>query len=92
MKNGQCAVVLLLQPRGWWVKGRRESPNGTDGWPPFEMVDEETKEIIGLISIDKAIGGQSFEVEMVNINFDALIPALLNASLTLQHPITMRKS
>ncbi|HNY93205.1 MAG TPA: basic amino acid ABC transporter substrate-binding protein [Flexilinea sp.] len=47
-------------------------------WPPFEMVDEKTKEITGFdIDLMNAIAeNQGFAVEYVNVNFDALIPGV----------------
>lgn len=47
-------------------------------WPPFEMIDEETKEMTGFdIDVIKAIAEvEGFEVELVNLNFDAAIPAV----------------
>ena len=47
-------------------------------WPPFEIVDEKTKEIQGLdIDIMKAIAAdQGFEVEFVNIPFDSALAGL----------------
>ncbi len=79
------ALLVLVIIAAAWFKSGVEAEEvklirvGTDPvWPPFEMVDEETKEIIGFdIDLIKAIGEvQGFEVEMVNINFDALIPGI----------------
>jgi polar amino acid transport system substrate-binding protein len=44
-------------------------------WPPFEYVDETTKEIIGFdIDLMKAIAEkEGFEVEFVNVGWDALL-------------------
>ena len=47
-------------------------------WPPFEMMDEDSKEITGFeIDLMKAIAeNQKLNVEFVNVNFDALIPGI----------------
>jgi len=47
-------------------------------WPPFEMVDETTKEIIGFdIDLMKAIAEKGgFEVEFVNVGFDPLLAGM----------------
>mgnify|MGYP003358260776 CR=1 FL=1 len=52
---------------------------GTDPtWPPFQMIDENTKEITGfetdLVKEIAALSG--FDVEFVNVTFDALIPGI----------------
>ena len=47
-------------------------------WPPFEMLDEKTKEIQGLdMDIMKAIAAdQGFEVEFINVPFDSALAGL----------------
>lgn len=47
-------------------------------WPPFEMVDEASKEIIGFdIDLMKAIAEKGgFEVEFVNVGFDPLLAGM----------------
>jgi ABC-type transport system substrate-binding protein len=47
-------------------------------WPPFEMVDETTKEFIGFdIDLMKAIGAAAgFEVEFVNVGWDSLLAGM----------------
>jgi len=47
-------------------------------FPPFEFQDQKTKEYIGFdIDLTKAVFKQAgYETEVVNINFDGLIPAL----------------
>lgn len=77
-------LVLIVISATWFNSGVNAEEIkvirvGTDPvWPPFEMVDEETKEITGFdIDLMKEIGKlEGFEVEMVNINFDALIPGI----------------
>lgn len=50
---------------------------------PFEMTDEKTGEIIGFdIDLIKAIAeDQGFKVEIVNLGFDGLIPALQTGNI-----------
>jgi polar amino acid transport system substrate-binding protein len=47
-------------------------------WPPFEMVDDETKELVGLdIDLMQAIAIKAgFEVEFVNVSFDTLLAGM----------------
>ncbi len=47
-------------------------------WPPFEMLDEKTKEPIGFdVDLMKAIAkNQGFEVEFVNVPFDSALTGL----------------
>ncbi len=47
-------------------------------WPPFEYVDESTKEIIGFdIDLMKAIAEkEGMEVEFVNVAWDALLAGI----------------
>ena len=54
-------------------------------FPPFEMRDSQTKQIVGFdIDLIKAIAvDQGLEVEVRNLGFDALIPALQSGSITL---------
>jgi polar amino acid transport system substrate-binding protein len=49
-------------------------------WPPFEYVDEESKEIIGFdIDLMKAIAEkEGLEVEFVNVAWDALLAGIAN--------------
>lgn len=44
-------------------------------WPPFEMIDESTKEIVGFdIDLMKAVAeAGGFEVEFVNVSWDPLL-------------------
>ena len=52
-------------------------------FPPFEMVDEKTGEIIGFdIDLIKAIAeDQGFEVKAQNLGFDGLIPAVQTGNI-----------
>jgi polar amino acid transport system substrate-binding protein len=47
-------------------------------WPPFEYIDENTKEIIGFdIDLMKAIAGkENLDVEFVNVAWDALLAGI----------------
>lgn len=47
-------------------------------WPPFEMVDEATKEIVGFdIDLMNAVAEKGgFEVEFVNVGFDPLLAGM----------------
>lgn len=47
-------------------------------WPPFEMTDEQTKEVIGLdIDLMNAVAEKAgFEVEFINIGFDTALAGL----------------
>ncbi|RPI85288.1 MAG: basic amino acid ABC transporter substrate-binding protein [Chloroflexi bacterium] len=47
-------------------------------WPPFEMTDEQTKEVTGLdIDLMKAIAEKAgFEIEFINISFDSALAGL----------------
>lgn len=52
-------------------------------FPPFEFQDEKTKEYVGFdIDLAKAIGKQmGYQVEIQNMGFDGLIPALQTGSI-----------
>ncbi len=47
-------------------------------WPPFEMVDETTKELVGFdIEMVNAIAAEAgFEVEFINVGFDPLLAGI----------------
>jgi polar amino acid transport system substrate-binding protein len=47
-------------------------------WPPFEMVDETTKELVGFdIEMVTAIAAEAgFEVEFINVGFDPLLAGI----------------
>lgn len=51
-------------------------------WPPFEMIDEKTKEETGFdIDLIKAIAAaQGFKVEITSTGFDALIAGIANGA------------
>lgn len=77
--------------------GNTEPPKGSTGeaegkvylvgteptFPPFEMVDEKTNEIIGFdIDLIKAIAeDQGFKVNIQNMGFDGLVPALVSGTI-----------
>lgn len=52
-------------------------------FPPFEFQDEKTKEYVGFdIELAKAVGKQmGYQVEIQNMGFDGLIPALQTGSI-----------
>jgi len=54
-------------------------------FPPFEMTDEKTGQIIGFdIELIKAIAAdQGFKVEIVNLGFDGLIPAVQTGNINI---------
>lgn len=57
---------------------------GTDaGFAPFEFQDENSKEYVGFdVDLIKAMGKQAgYEVQVQNINFDGLIPALESSNI-----------
>lgn len=47
-------------------------------WPPFEMIDEQTKDIVGLdIDLFKAIAEKAnLDIEFVNVGFDPLLAGM----------------
>jgi polar amino acid transport system substrate-binding protein len=47
-------------------------------WPPFESIDEKTKEIVGFdVDLMKAIAKQGgFEVEFINVSWDPLLAGM----------------
>jgi len=49
-------------------------------WPPFEMVDEATKQIVGYdIDLLTAVAKEGgFEVEFINVGFDPLLAGIAN--------------
>lgn len=72
-----CSWFIFLRPAG--DSSAKAVRIGTDAtWPPFEMVDETTKELTGFdIELVNAIAeAEGFKVEFVNINFDALVAGL----------------
>src|SRR4029450_5647633 len=47
-------------------------------WPPFEMIDEKSKEIVGFdVDLMKAVAAKGgFDVEFVNVGFDPLLAGM----------------
>ncbi len=47
-------------------------------WPPFESIDDETKQLVGLdIELMRAIAERAnFQVEFINVSFDALLTGM----------------
>ena len=80
------ASILLTSCGNDSTKNSNKLLVGTEPtFPPFEMRDSKTKEIVGFdIDLIKAIAAdQGLEVEVKNLGFDALIPALQAGSITL---------
>lgn len=74
-----AVLVLSLALAACSSGGKETIKVATDAtWPPFEMVDETTKEIIGFdIDLVKAIAEKGgFEVEFVNVGFDPLLAGM----------------
>ncbi len=48
-------------------------------WPPFEYLDDESKELVGLdIELMKAIAERAgFQVEFINVSFDTLLTGMI---------------
>ena len=48
-------------------------------WPPFEYLDDESKELVGLdIELMRAIGQRAgFDVEFINVSFDTLLTGMV---------------
>lgn len=48
-------------------------------WPPFEYLDDESKELVGLdIELMRAIGERAgFDVEFINVSFDTLLKGMV---------------
>lgn len=83
-----CIVLTVVLVAGCGSKSDekvtyRVGTNPT--WPPFQMIDEETKEIIGfeteLVKEIAAVAG--FEVTFIDVNFDALIPGVASCQYDL---------
>jgi len=78
-------IGMLIMAVGLVGCGKEAGPGakvlkvGTDaGFAPFEFQDENSKEYVGFdVDLIKAMGKQAgYEVQVQNINFDGLIPAL----------------
>ena len=70
-------TAVLLSACG--TKATTKVTVATDAtWPPFEMVDEKTKELAGFdVDMMKAIGeAAGLDIEFVNINFDAMLAGM----------------
>ncbi|MCK5835135.1 MAG: basic amino acid ABC transporter substrate-binding protein [Lentisphaeria bacterium] len=92
MKFKNIYALLLVSASFLITSCGNESTNpnalivGTEPtFPPFEMRDSKTKEIVGFdIDLIKAIAAdQGLEVEVKNLGFDALIPALQSGTINL---------
>lgn len=75
--KGEESDVEKIKKRGKLIVGTSAD------FPPFEFVDEKTNEIVGFdIDIAKAIAEKlGVQLEVKDIKFDALIPALQNGEI-----------
>ena len=72
-------MVIMLAMTACQAAGPKKVKVVMDAtWPPFEMLDEKTKEPIGFdVDLMKAIAkNQGFEVEFVNVPFDSALTGL----------------
>lgn len=72
-------VITLMFLSGCGPRGGDVVRVATDAtWPPFESIDEDTKEMVGLdIELMKAIGERAnFQVEFINVSFDTLLTGM----------------
>lgn len=72
-------VVLSLALAGCGGGQTETIQVATDAtWPPFEYVDEQTKEIVGFdIDLMKAIAeAEDLDIEFVNVNWDSLLAGM----------------
>jgi len=69
-------ILSACAPAATTTKKIRVATDAT--WPPFETVDEASKEIVGLdIDLMKAIAAkQGLEVEFVNVSWDPLLAGM----------------
>lgn len=90
MKKGLTITVIILIIAAiiagvWYFMQPKESAYrvGTNPtWPPFEYVDETTKEPTGFdIELIQAVAKiEGFNVEIISTSFDALIPGVANGT------------
>jgi len=76
---GIMAVLVAVVLTGCQSQGTDVVTIATDAtWPPFEYIEEESKEIVGFdIDLMDAIAeAGGFEVEYVNVGFDALLAGI----------------
>lgn len=71
-------IVMAMSFAGCKKQNSKVTVASDPTFPPFEFLDEETKAMSGIdIDIMNAIAeNQKFEVEYVNVGFDALVPAM----------------
>jgi polar amino acid transport system substrate-binding protein len=72
-------VSPLIQQSGKKVLRVGTSPD----FPPFEYIDEKTGEVVGIdIDLVKALANKlGYDVQIIQMDFDGLIPALLNKQI-----------
>jgi polar amino acid transport system substrate-binding protein len=74
-----CLTLISLVLAGCGGNEAEKVRVATDAsWPPFEYVDEETKEIVGFdIELMNAIAEKGgFEVEFINVSWDPLLAGM----------------
>ena len=82
--NKITAVIILIirvaADRLWASQVADTVRVATDAtWPPFEYLDDESKELVGLdIELMKAIAERAgFQVEFINVSFDTLLAGMV---------------
>lgn len=78
---GYPAIEQPVQPQGGYPAPSGKLIVATDAtFPPFEIVDEQTKELTGFdIELMRAVAAKAgFEVEFVNLPFDPMLAGLVN--------------
>jgi polar amino acid transport system substrate-binding protein len=74
-------LITGLWLTGCWPAGGDVVRVATDAtWPPFEYLDQETKELVGFdIELMTAIAETAgFQVEFINVSFDTLLTGMVN--------------
>jgi len=85
MKKLLCLMCLVFALLGCNQKEAKVLVGTEPTFPPFEFLDKATGEITGFdIELIKAIGAdQGFEVEIKNLGFDGLVPAVVSGNIDL---------
>ena len=85
MKKLLCLMCLVFALLGCNQKEAKVLVGTEPTFPPFEFLDKATGEITGFdIELIKAIGAdQGFEVEIKNLGFDGLVPAIVSGNIDL---------
>ncbi len=85
MKKILCCVFLILALLGCKEKENKVIVGTEPTFPPFEFLDKASGDIVGFdIDLVKAIAAdQGFQVEVKNLGFDGLVPALQSGNIDL---------